>query len=273
MKKTILLTLPFVILLAVVYKQQAQPKMSVINKKVLFVLSGVDFLEGNKSTRTTGYWLEEVSVPYRILTEANVEVVFATPNGHRPKADPLSYAIDNNGEPMFMASKQELEEALFIKENIIEKAYIHSLAVLNKQGLETFDAIFFPGGHGPMQDLAFDANVANALTHFHKTQKPTVLLCHGPAALLSTAFQGDFLYKGYRVSGYTNTEEEGAVYDEIGGFKNLGMKLETALVQAGVDYRKGADFSSFVIQDRELITGQNPASSQKVTEQLLKNLQ
>jgi len=272
MKKTILLSMPFIILLTFVYKQQAQSVMTPPNKKVLFVLSGVDFLEGNKNNRKTGYWLEEVSVPYSILSKASVEVVFATPNGHRPKADALSYAVDASGNPLYMASKKDLDEALRFKKHIMDQAEIQSLAVLAKDGLDFFDAIFFPGGHGPMQDLAFDANVANALNHFHTTQKPTALLCHGPAALLSTAFQGNFLYTGYQVSGYTNTEEEGTVYDQIGGFKALGMKLETALIQAGVNYQKGPDYEPFVIQDRELITGQNPASSRVVAENLLKQL-
>jgi len=251
---------------------QAQQKNRSHQTKVLFVLSGVDFLEGNKSTRKSGYWLEEVAVPYQIMTQLNIEVVFATPNGHRPKADPLSYALDDNGKPLFMASRQALNEALHIKNRIIDQVYIHSLALLNKEGLDTFDAVFIPGGHGPMQDLAFDANVAKTLAHFHHTKKTTALLCHGPAALLSTAFHGDFLYKGYKIAAYTNTEEAGTVYDEIGGFKALGMKLGTALIQAGADYQMGSDFTSFVIEDRELITGQNPSSSKEIAEKLVQKL-
>lgn len=272
MKKITVLSICVLLLFTAIYALQAQLEGQKPRKKVLFVLSGVDFLEGNKSTRTTGYWLEEVAVPYKMLTQANIKVVFATPNGHRPKADPLSYALDDNGNPLFMASKQALDDALHMKENIVDKVHIHSLAILNKQGLETFDAVFFPGGHGPMQDLAFDANVAKTLAYFHETQKITALLCHGPAALLSTAFHGAFLYKGYKIAAYTNTEEAGTVYDEIGGFKALGVKLGTALVQAGADYQMGPDFSSFVVEDRELITGQNPASSQEIAEKLVQKL-
>lgn len=246
------------------------------NKKVLFVLSGVDYVKGNKNTNKTGYWLEEFSVPYKLLTEKNIEVVVATPNGNTPVADALSCAVGDDGKPLFWNLKEELEEALDIKETAIDKGIIESLAVLNKIGLDSFDAIFIPGGHGPMQDLAFDENVAKALRYFHKKKKITALVCHGPAALLSTLEGNYFPYKGYKVAGFRNSEEEGPVYEKLGGFKDFekvfGEKLETALITAGMLYEKGNDWESYVVRDRELITGQNPASSKSVAEMIIKQL-
>jgi putative intracellular protease/amidase len=273
MKNYKLITFTFLIIgIGTVFSQETTAS----NKKVLFVLSGVDYVNGNKNTNKTGYWLEEFSIPYKLLTENNIEVVIATPNGHAPSADALSYAVGDDGKPLFWNSKEELEEALAIKEVAIDKGTIENLAVLNKKGLDSFDAIFFPGGHGPMQDLAFDENVAKTLRHFHTKKKITALVCHGPAALLSTLNGDSFPYKGYKVSGFRNTEEKGPVYETLGGFKDFekvfGGKLETALIAAGMLYQKGNDWQPYIVEDRELITGQNPASSKAVAEAIIQRL-
>lgn len=246
------------------------------SKKVLFVLSGVDYVKGNKQINKTGFWLEEFTVPYKLLTENNIKVVIATPNGHLPVADKLSYAIGDDGKPLFWNSLEELEEALAIKQKTVDNGEIKSLAVLNTLGLESFDAVFFPGGHGPMEDLAFDANVAKTLYYFHTAKKTTALVCHGPAALLSTLKNGNFPYKGYKVSAFTNSEEDGPVYTNLGGFKYFekayGKKLETALIAVGMKYEKGNDWNPYLVEDRELITGQNPASSKAVAEAIIRRL-
>lgn len=241
-------------------------KQQSYSPSVLMILSSAHLLEGNKESFPTGYWLEEFVVPYRIFTQNGFKVVVATPDGALPQADPFSYALDEQGKPLYWESKEALDQALALNASAIREDKIKPLAEFNTNGLDDFDAVFFPGGYAPIEDLAFDAQVAQTLGYFHQAQKPTALLCHGPAALLSTLNAGDFLYKGYRTTAFSNSEERsGELYQNLGGFKafekTYGGLLETALESAGMIYQKGTDWTPHIVIDRELFTGQNPASS------------
>lgn len=237
-------------------------------KSVLIVLSGVDYINGNDGQKhKTGYWLEEFSTPYKIFKQSGFKIVLATPNGNRPSADPSSIALGKDEKPLFWGSKEDYNEAMKIKEDVLDKAKIESLAELNKAGLDKYDAIFFPGGHAPMEDLVIDKNVADALKYFHEKGKTTALVCHGPIAILSTKNGGDFPYKGYKVSSFSNSEEKSS---EVG--KYLKTTPETALTEAGMIYSKGPDWQSYIVEDRELITGQNPASSKAIAEAVVKRV-
>lgn len=238
------------------------------SKNVLVVLTGVDYITGKDGKRhKTGYWLEEFSVPYKAMVETGIKVTVATPNGNRPVADPSSVATDKDGKPIYWSSKEEYFEALKIKAEVLDKGKIESLAVLNKKGLDGFDAIFFPGGHAPMEDLVVDANVGKALRYFHTENKPTALVCHGPIAILSTVDGDDFPYRGYKVTAFSNSEEKGS---EVG--QHLKVTPEDALNKAGAIFIKGDDWLSHVVEYRELITGQNPASSKAIAEALIRRL-
>jgi len=261
MKKLILTTLT---MLGISSAAVAAPPV----KTVLFVLTGVDYITSWSGTRhKTGYWLEEFSVPYQIMAGSGVQVTIATPNGNRPAADPSSIAIDKTGKPVYWESREKYLEAMKLKSTVLDHGPIYSLSRLNKNGLDNFDAIFFPGGHAPMEDLAVNPDVGKALRYFHQKGKPTALVCHGPIALLSTVDGKSFPYHGYRVTAFSNSEEKGS---ELG--KYLITTPETALRAAGAVYVKGPDWSSNIVEDRELITGQNPASSKAIAEALLRRL-
>lgn len=262
MKKSFLFFLAGLIILPTMLTSCSKPK------SILVVLTGVDYITGKDGNKhPTGYWLEEFSTPYKIFRENGMSVIIATPNGNRPVADPTSIAVDKDGKPTYWASKEEYDEGMKIKAEALDSGGIHSLAELNSSGLDKFAAVFFPGGHAPMEDLAADANVGKVLRHFHSKNKPTALVCHGTIALVSTLSDDDFPYKGYKVSAFSNSEEQ---FSEVGKF--LKTTPETALTEAGAIYTKGPDWQSYVVEDRELITGQNPASSKAVADALVRKL-
>ena len=241
--------------------------MASTTKKILIVFSGVDFItDSSGRSHETGYWLEEFSAPYKIFSEAQYEVTFATPNGNKPSMDPQSVAIDAAGTPIYWPSVEEMKEALEIAK-AIDQANVLSLSTLTEEHLRNFDAMFFPGGHAPTEDLAVSLEVARVLRFFHKQSKVTALVCHAPVALLSTSLDGEFLYKGYRMTAYSNSEETQTPIS-----KYLRYTPETALKNAGATYVSGPDWQSFVVEDRELITGQNPASSKAIASALVKRL-
>jgi len=225
-------------------------------KSVLFVLSGADHITGKDGKpHRTGYWLEEFSVPYLLLRQSGVRIAVATPKGNRPSADPASLSAGERA-------------ALKLKARVLDRGPILSLAKLDAETLAGFDAVFFPGGHAPMEDLAVDARVGKLLRAFHVQGKTTALVCHGPIALLSAAAGEDFPYRGYKVTAFSDSEEKGS---EVGS--HLRTTPEAALQKAGALFVKGPDWAPHVVEDRELITGQNPASSQAVAEAILRRLE
>lgn len=222
---------------------------------VLFVLTSHDQL-GNTGHKT-GFWIEEFATPYYTLTDAGVIVTLASPKGGQPPIDPKSDAPENQTE-----STKRFKEDEALKEKL-------SLTLkLSDTFSDEFDAIFFPGGHGPMWDLNKDPNVIRLVQHFYRQNKPVAAVCHGPAALLNAKKEnGEFLVKGKKVTGFTDTEEAAVGLTEV-----VPFLLEDALKAAGAEYSKKGDWQSYTVQDGLLLTGQNPASSEQVAKDLLQLL-
>jgi putative intracellular protease/amidase len=228
--------------------------------KILFVVSGATYLVLKDGTRyATGYWAEEFAMPYRALTEAGHEVVVATPNGTTPNVDMMSLRPSMAGG----------EEGALELEAIIRSAEVMRRPLqLADARLEDYDAVYLPGGHGPMQDLAVDADAGRLLTAALASGKPLAIVCHAPASMLSTRIHGVSPFKGYRVTCFTNEEEEA-----VGLAAKCQWLLETELKEkVGVEFSRGPIWEPYMVEDRNLITGQNPHSAAILAERLLKIL-
>lgn len=224
--------------------------------KILFVLTSHDQL-GNTGEKT-GFWIEEFASPYYYLVDKGVEVTLASPKGGQPPIDPTSDKPENQTESTkrFKADT-ELQEKL---------SKTHKLADVSS---EDFDAVFYPGGHGPLWDLAESKESAKLIESFYNSDKPVSFVCHAPAALKHVKnAQGEPLVKGKEVTGFTNTEEALVQLTDV-----VPFLVEDMLKENGGIYSKKGDFEEYAIEDGILITGQNPASSEKVAEMLLNKLQ
>ncbi len=225
-------------------------------KNVLFVLTSHDRL--GDTGEKTGFWIEEFAAPYYTLTDAGLVVTLASPKGGQPPIDPKSDAPENQTES---TKRFKGDEALREKLSLTLK--------LSDTFADEFDAIFFPGGHGPMWDLNKDADVTRLVQNFYKQNKPVAAVCHGPAALLNAKGEnGELLIKGKKVTGFTNTEEEAVKLTRV-----VPFLLEDALKAAGAEYSKKGDWQSYTVQDGLLLTGQNPASSEQAAKDLLQLLE
>ncbi|WP_431952131.1 type 1 glutamine amidotransferase domain-containing protein [Actinacidiphila sp. bgisy167] len=228
--------------------------------KVLFIVSGATYWVLKDGTRyATGYWAEEFAVPYKKVTEAGHEVVVATPGGVVPNVDMMSLRPSMAGG----------EEGALELESIIRSAEVmrRPLALAHVR-LEDYDAVYLPGGHGPMSDLAYDADVGRLLTAQLASGKPLFIVCHAPASLLATRIHGQSPFKGYRVTGFTNEEEEA-----VGLAPRATWLLETALKEeVGVEFSRGPIWEPYMVEDRNLVTGQNPHSSAVLADRLLEIL-
>jgi putative intracellular protease/amidase len=228
--------------------------------KILFVVSGTTYLVLKDGTRyATGYWAEEFANPYKLLTDAGHEVVVATPEGNTPNVDMMSL------RPSMVGG----EQAALDLEAIIRSAEVirRALAVPNVR-LEDYDAVYLPGGHGPMQDLAYDAGVGRLLTAALASGKPLAIVCHAPASILSTRIHGESPFKGYHVTCFTNEEEEA-----VGLASRTQWLLETEIQEkVGVQFSRGPIWEPYMVEDRNLITGQNPHSAAVLGDRLLKVL-
>ncbi|MFB7420205.1 type 1 glutamine amidotransferase domain-containing protein [Streptomyces sp. NPDC056210] len=223
--------------------------------KLLFVMTGTAYWTLKDGTRhATGYWAEEFAAPYKALTEAGHQVVVATPNGVVPTVDMMSLRPEMAG-----GAQAALDLEAIIRSAEVMRRPIH----LADARLEDYDAVYFPGGHGPMEDLCVDADAGRLLTAALASGKPLAIVCHAPAAMLATRIHGVSPFAGYRVTAFTN-EEENAV--------GLGPKarwlLEDELVDLGVDFTKGEMWKPYTVVDRTLFTGQNPASAAVLAERL-----
>jgi putative intracellular protease/amidase len=228
--------------------------------KVLFIVTGATYLVLKDGTRwATGYWAEEFAMPYRALTGAGHEVVVATPHGTTPNVDMMSLRPSMAGG----------EEGALELEAIIRSAEVMRRPLqLSDVRLEDYDAVYLPGGHGPMQDLAFDADAGRLLTAALTSGKPLAIVCHAPAAMLATRIHGESPFKGYRVTGFTNEEEEA-----VGLASRCQWLLEDELKEkVGVQFSRGPIWEPYIVEDRNLVTGQNPHSAAVVAERLLKIL-
>ncbi len=254
---------------------------------VLVVLSDeatLDLKAGK--TFQTGFYLNELMQPVKMLLDAGHTVTFATPNGKAPTLDKGSV------NPMFFGGDQAALDAhhkLLEQLRLTDSANspVVSLARVEQQGYGKYDAVYVPGGHAPMQDLLTSPALGKVLAAFHKDGKPTALVCHGPIALLSampdakgftmklaqgaTPTQPKWIYSGYKVTVFTNDEEE-ASKAQLGGGE-MKFYPQTALQKAGLQFSKAANWQGNMVTDRELITGQNPASAPLVGKELLARLQ
>lgn len=227
---------------------------------VLFIISGATYWVLKDGTRyATGYWAEEFAKPYKALTDAGHAVAVATPGGTTPNVDMMSLRPSMAGG----------EQGALDLESIIRDAEVMRRPLrLSDVRLEDYDAVYLPGGHGPMSDLAFDADAGRLLTAQLGSGEPLFIVCHAPAAMLATRIHGVSPFEGYEVTGFTNEEEEA-----VGLAPRATWLLETELKdQVGVRYRRGPVWEPFMVEDRNLVTGQNPASAEVLAGRLLKIL-
>jgi putative intracellular protease/amidase len=221
--------------------------------KILQVLTSHDRL-GNTG-RKTGFWLEEGAAPYFVFRDAGVELTLASPKGGQPPIDPKSDLPEN----------QTPAQARFKKDEAAKKAFANTIKLADAKA-EDFDTVFYPGGHGPMWDLA-ESPVSKALLEsFYNSGKPIGLVCHSSgAALRHVTYKGEPLVKGKHVSGFTNGEEE-----EMQLTKVVPFLVEDELMRLGAIFEKVRNWQPLSVVDGRLITGQNPASSTFAAKDLLK---
>jgi len=223
--------------------------------KVLFVLTSHDKL--GDTGEKTGFWIEEFAAPYYNLLDKGVDVTVATPKGGKAPIDPNSEGED--------AQTQDTKR--FYEDQAAQKV-INNTVKLDTLNAEEFDAVFYPGGHGPLWDLAEDKTSIALIEAFNKQDKPIGFVCHAPAALKNVKNEnGEALVKGKKVTGFTNTEEEAVQLTEV-----VPFLVEDMLKENGGIYSKSADSEVHVLKDGNLITAQNPASSNKASEILYESL-
>lgn len=207
--------------------------------------------------KKTGFWLEEFAAPYYVLLDAGATITLASPAGGQPPLDPQSD----------VAAAQTKATERFKRDEAAQKALGHTEKLCDIDA-DSFDAVFFPGGHGPLWDLAEDADSQRIIHMFIADERPLAAVCHAPAIFKHTkAVHGKSLISGRRVTGFSNTEEE-----QVGLTNVVPFLIEDMLTSNGGMYEKGADWCSHVVVDGKLITGQNPASSEAAAKELLKLL-
>lgn len=223
--------------------------------KVLIVLTSHSDL-GNSGEKT-GFWVEEFAAPYYVLADAGTEITIASPMGGQPPVDPKSEAAD---------AQTKATLRFYGDYDLIDKV-AHSVK-LSEVNEADYDAVFYPGGHGPLWDLSKDEISVALIEKFYANNKPVAFVCHAPAALLNVkAPDGEPLVKGKKVTGFSNSEEQAVKLTEI-----VPFLLEDEMKKLGAHYSSGPDWGIYVKKDGLLITGQNPASSEAVAETLLEEL-
>ena len=220
--------------------------------KILMVLTSHDKL--GDTGKKTGFWLEELAAPYYVFKDAGAEVTLASPKGGQPPLDPTSDADDAQTE----ATKR-------FKADKAAQSDLAQTVALSTISADGFDAVFYPGGHGPLWDLAEDANSIKLIETFASTNRPIAAVCHAPAVFKhAKGADGRPLVSGKTVTGFTNTEEQAAGLTDV-----VPFLVENMLKANGGEYEKGADWASFVVTDGKLVTGQNPASSEEAARKLM----
>src|SRR5215469_10832034 len=223
--------------------------------KVLMVITSHDQL-GNTG-RKTGFWLEELAAPYYIFKDASVEITLASPKGGRPPMDPKSNEAEFRTDLTRRFEKDAAAEAQLDKTVRLDSV---------KQ--ESFDTVFYPGGHGPMWDLAEDKSSVKLIESFLAAGKPIALVCHSPGALHHVKTPDcKSLVQGKKVTGFTNGEEE-----EVGLTKVVPFLVEDELINLGATFSKVKNWGVHTVTDGQLITGQNPASSGPTAKVLIDTL-
>ena len=223
--------------------------------KVLIVLTSHDQL--GDTGKKTGFWLEEFASPYYHLKDAGVQVTLASPRGGQPPLDPKS------NEPDF-----QTDDTHRFDNDQAAQDELSNTAKLTEMKVEDFDAVFYPGGHGPLWDLHNDKDSIALIEGFIAAGKPVATVCHAPAVLLKAKDQnGDPLVKGKGVTGFSNTEEAAVELTDV-----VPYLVEDQLIAMGGVYQKVEDWNSLAVVDGLIITGQNPGSSAAVAEALVKAL-
>lgn len=223
-----------------------------MSKKVLFVLTSHDEL-GNTGEKT-GFWTEELVAPYYALSDKGVDITLASPKGGLPPIDPKS---EDPSSQTDATRRMDNDEVL--------KDKLKNTHKLSDVKSEDFDAVFYPGGHGPLWDLAEDKVSQQLIADFYTNEKPVAFVCHAPGVLKDVKIDGEYLVNGKNVTGFTNSEEEAVQLTDV-----VPFLVEDMLKKNGGLYSKIEDWSPYAVVDGRLITGQNPASSEKVAEELLK---
>ncbi len=224
--------------------------------KVLIVLTSHSEL--GATGKKTGFWIEEFAAPYYVLADAGAELTIVSPQGGQPPVDPKSELTD---------AQTPATERFYSDNEVIDKV-AHTLR-LSEVNQKDYDAVFYPGGHGPLWDLANDEYSIHLIEDFYNHQKPIAFVCHAPAALIKVkAENGEPLVKDKKVTGFSDAEEEAVNLTKI-----VPFLLEVELKRLGAKYSKGENWISYVKRDGLLITGQNPASSAEAARLLLSTLQ
>lgn len=222
---------------------------------ILMVLTSHDQL--GSTGKKTGFWLEEFAAPYYVFQDAGAQITLASPKGGQPPLDPKS----DEADAQTSATKR-------FKDDSDAQAKLASTMLLSDVDAAAFDGVFYPGGHGPLWDLAKDAHSIKLIETVIASGRPVAVVCHAPGVLKDVkGTDGQPLVNGKKVTGFTNSEEESAGLTDI-----VPFLVEDMLKENGGIYAKGEDWSEFVLEDGLLITGQNPASSKKAAEMLLEKL-
>ncbi|MEY3451773.1 MAG: hypothetical protein RL711_1599 [Bacteroidota bacterium] len=223
--------------------------------KIVMILTSHSEL-GNTGKKT-GFWIEEFAAPYYVFIDAGASVTIASPKGGHPPIDPSSDTAENQ-TPAVIRFKADKSLQKMLSET-------HLLSSISS---DDYDAIFYPGGHGPLWDLTNDADSIKLIEHFWNSKKPVAAVCHAPAVLLNVKDDtGNYLVKGKNVTGFTNSEETAVGLTDV-----VPFLLENELKGKGGIYSKKEDWAAYIVKDGMLITGQNPASSEAVAKELLSNL-
>ena len=224
--------------------------------KILMVLTSHDQL--GDTGKKTGFWLEEFAAPYYAFKDAGATVTLASPKGGQPPLDPKSDAPD-----------AQTDATRRFKADAAAQAALADTRQLAAVSADAFDAVFYPGGHGPLWDLAEDPHSVALIEAMWAAGKVVSAVCHAPGVLRNVrAKDGTPLVKGKGVTGFTNSEEEGA-----GLTKVVPFLVEDMLTERGGNYSKGPDWQPHVVTDGHLITGQNPASSEPAARAVMAQLQ
>lgn len=222
---------------------------------ILFVLTSHDTL--GDTGEKTGFWIEEFAAPYYTFSDANANIILASPAGGLPPIDPKSELEDFQTD----ATRR------FDQDSELQTKLANTIKLTDALAND-YDAIFYPGGHGPMWDLTNNTASINLIESFLQQEKPVSAVCHAPSVLLNAKdVTGDALCKGKKVTGFSNTEEAAVGLTEI-----VPFLLEDELTKQGGLYSQGADWTPYVVEDGLLITGQNPASSTAVANAVLAKL-
>ncbi len=223
--------------------------------KILMVLTSHDQL--GDTGKKTGFWLEEFAAPYYAFVDAGADITLASPKGGQPPLDPKSDEADaQTDDTRRFQGDEQAKQAL---------ANTYPLGEVDPYN---FNAVFYPGGHGPLWDLAEDKDSITLLESFYASNKPIGTVCHAPGVLKHVkAPDGHPVVKGKRVTGFSNSEE-----DAVGLTDVVPFLVEDMLKANGGDYSKGDDWASYVVEDGHLVSGQNPASSAAAAEALIKRL-